>query len=64
MTTASVLVVEHDVLVRHPLAKYLRECGYRVVEAITYDEAREWALISTTTSCLAQARSTFSTSIS
>jgi CheY-like chemotaxis protein len=41
MTTASVLVVEHDVLVRHPLAEYLRECGYRVVEAITYDEARE-----------------------
>ncbi|MCK1405210.1 response regulator [Bradyrhizobium sp. 197] len=28
-------------LVRHPLAEYLRECGYRVLEAITYDEARE-----------------------
>jgi CheY-like chemotaxis protein len=41
MTTASVLVVEHDVLVRHPLSEYLRECGYRVLEAITYDEARE-----------------------
>lgn len=41
MKTASVLVVEHNVLVRHPLAEYLRECGYRVLEAVTYDEARE-----------------------
>jgi CheY-like chemotaxis protein len=44
MKTASILVVEHDVLVRHPLAEYLRECGYRVLEAITYDEARECLL--------------------
>jgi CheY-like chemotaxis protein len=41
MQTATVLVVEQDVLVRHPLAEYLRECGYRVVEATTHDEARE-----------------------
>ena len=41
MQTATVLVVEQDVLVRHPLAEYLRECGYRVVEATSHDEARE-----------------------
>lgn len=40
MTTASVLVVERDILVRQPLAQYLRECGYRVYEALSYDEAR------------------------
>ncbi|MCC8982783.1 response regulator [Bradyrhizobium acaciae] len=35
------MIVEQDVLVRHPLAEYLRECGYRVVEATDHDEARE-----------------------
>ncbi|MEY9593614.1 DNA-binding response OmpR family regulator [Bradyrhizobium yuanmingense] len=40
MQTATVLIVEQDVLVRHPLAEYLRECGYRVVEATHHDEAR------------------------
>ncbi len=34
------LVVEPDTLVRSPLAEYLRECGYRVVEARTAEEAR------------------------
>ena len=29
------MVVEPDVLVRMTVADYLRECGYRVVEAIT-----------------------------
>lgn len=29
----TVLLVESDILVRAPLAKYLRECGYRVLEA-------------------------------
>jgi DNA-binding response OmpR family regulator len=33
MRAATVLIVEQDVLVRHPLAEYLRERGYRVVEA-------------------------------
>lgn len=41
MQAATVLIVEQDVLVRHPLAEYLRECGYCVVEATQHDEARE-----------------------
>ena len=35
----SMMVVEPDVLVRMIIADYLRECGYRVVEAITGEEA-------------------------
>jgi DNA-binding response OmpR family regulator len=35
------LIVDADILVRHPLAEYLRECGYRVVEAANFDEARK-----------------------
>jgi DNA-binding response OmpR family regulator len=38
--TAHILVVEEDVLVRHPLAQYLRECGYTVSEARDGAEAR------------------------
>jgi DNA-binding response OmpR family regulator len=41
MQAATVVIVEQDVLVRHPLAEYLRECGYLVVEATHHDEARE-----------------------
>ncbi|MCP1914909.1 CheY-like chemotaxis protein [Bradyrhizobium elkanii] len=41
MQATTVLIVEQDVLVRHPLAEYLRECGYRVMEATQHDEARE-----------------------
>jgi CheY-like chemotaxis protein len=37
--TESIMVVEPDVLVRMTVAEYLRECGYRVVEAITGEEA-------------------------
>ena len=37
--TEAVMVVEPDVLVRMTVADYLRECGYRVVEAITGEEA-------------------------
>ena len=40
MSEACVLVVEADILVRHPLAEYLRECGYRVLEAVHAKEAR------------------------
>jgi DNA-binding NtrC family response regulator len=35
----TILVVEDDVLVRMPIAQYLRDCGYRVVEAVSADEA-------------------------
>lgn len=34
------MIIEHDALVRHPLAEYLRDCGYRVLEAVNYKEAR------------------------
>jgi DNA-binding response OmpR family regulator len=37
----SVMIVEADILVRHPLAEYLRECGYRVLEASHAAEARQ-----------------------
>ena len=33
------MVVEPDVLVRMTVSDYLRDCGYRVVEAITGEEA-------------------------
>lgn len=36
---ATVLVVEDDILVRMPIAAYLRHCGYRVVEAVGSSEA-------------------------
>lgn len=35
----SVLIVEGNLAIRHPLAEYLRECGYRVYEAADTDEA-------------------------
>jgi response regulator RpfG family c-di-GMP phosphodiesterase len=35
----TVLVLEGDVLVRMPIVQLLRECGYRVVEATTTDQA-------------------------
>lgn len=37
---SNVLIVEADIIVRHPLAQYLRECGFRVFEAANSDEAR------------------------
>jgi DNA-binding response OmpR family regulator len=36
---AVVLLVEGDILVRHPLAEYLRQCGFIVFEAASGDEA-------------------------
>jgi DNA-binding response OmpR family regulator len=39
MAESSVLLVEADALVRHPLAEYLRECGYDVLEACNAAEA-------------------------
>jgi DNA-binding response OmpR family regulator len=41
MTQPRLLIVESDILIRHPLAEYLRECGYRVLEATDADEGRQ-----------------------
>lgn len=38
-STASVLIVDSDIIGRHALAEYLRHCGYAVVEAADTDEA-------------------------
>jgi CheY-like chemotaxis protein len=35
----TVLVLDDDVLVRMPVVQFLRDCGHRVVEAATIDEA-------------------------
>lgn len=35
----SILIVDGDVVSRHAIADYLRNCGYAVVEAATTDEA-------------------------
>jgi len=40
MRQPTILIVDDDVLVRHELAEYLRECGYQVVEAANAGEAR------------------------
>lgn len=37
--TATILVVEDEVLIRLVIAEYLRECGYRVHEAAHAEEA-------------------------
>jgi len=38
---ATVLVVEDEVLVRHAATKYLRSCGFTVLDAIDAEEALE-----------------------
>ena len=40
MTSSPPVVVEGDIIVRHPLAEYLRECGFTVFEASNGDEAK------------------------
>ena len=35
----TILLVADEVLVRMPIAQYLRDCGYKVVEAVNADEA-------------------------
>jgi DNA-binding response OmpR family regulator len=40
LSSAVVLLVEGDITVRHPLAEYLRQCGFTVFEASTGDEAK------------------------
>lgn len=37
-TSATILVVEPDILVRMVIADYLRDCGYKVVEGVSADE--------------------------
>lgn len=37
--SGTILVVEPDILVRMVISDYLRECGYKVFEAISSDEA-------------------------
>jgi len=41
MAEPCVLIVEPDILVRHPLAQYLRDCQFRVLVAASYKEARD-----------------------
>jgi DNA-binding NtrC family response regulator len=36
-----ILIVEPNILVRQPLAEYLRGCGYKVIEAANINEARQ-----------------------
>jgi DNA-binding NtrC family response regulator len=36
----TVLLIENDIVVRHPLAEYLRECGFTVIEVTNGTEAR------------------------
>jgi DNA-binding response OmpR family regulator len=40
MNDPCVLLVDAEELVRTPVAEYLRECGYRVLEAINSEEAQ------------------------
>jgi len=44
MDEGCVLIVEADILVRQPLAEYLRACGYKVAEAANVAEARQLLL--------------------
>src|SRR5438270_33237 len=37
--TETVLVVEDEVLIRMVISQYLRDCGYRVIDAANADEA-------------------------
>ena len=37
--TETILIVEHEVLIRMVISAYLRDCGYKVIEAANADEA-------------------------
>ena len=41
MSEPCLLLVDAEELVRTPLAQYLRECGYRVLEATSSEEAQK-----------------------
>jgi DNA-binding response OmpR family regulator len=38
--TETILLLEPEIIVRQPLAAYLRDCGFKVLEAATSAEAR------------------------
>jgi DNA-binding response OmpR family regulator len=38
-SSPAVLLLEHDITIRYPLAEYLRECGYTVFEATAAEDA-------------------------
>lgn len=42
MTESVVLLLEADAIARHALAEYLRQCGYKVVEAASTDEVDQY----------------------
>ncbi len=37
---STLLLVEGDIIIRHPLAEYLRGCGFKVLQASSGEEAR------------------------
>ncbi|MDI1228128.1 MAG: response regulator [bacterium] len=37
-----ILIIEAELAVREPVSDYLRECGYRVVERVSTDEAQDF----------------------
>jgi DNA-binding response OmpR family regulator len=39
ISSPAVLLLEHDITIRYPLAEYLRECGYTVFEATAAEDA-------------------------
>lgn len=43
MKQPTIALVETDILIRYPLALYLRDCGYTVLEASTLEEAHQLA---------------------
>lgn len=44
----AILIVEDDILLRMPIAQYLRDCGYKVIEAVNADGAMTVLLHETT----------------
>ncbi|MDF3023700.1 MAG: response regulator receiver protein [Alphaproteobacteria bacterium] len=41
MKKPCIIIVEAELAIRQPVSDYLRECGYRVIEAVNTDEAVE-----------------------
>ncbi|HJS79672.1 MAG TPA: hypothetical protein VJ748_03540 [Vitreimonas sp.] len=39
ISSPTVLLIEHDITVRYPLAEYLRACGYQVFESRSAEDA-------------------------